>query len=73
MNLLAKQYIEGERKANDGANGAANPGKNMIGRLIKWLMVLAFLGFLTVLGYTFLGDFRAPEGEYREKVTLDVD
>jgi len=45
----------------------------MFGKLVKWLFILLVLAFLVVLGYAFLGDFRAPEEEVRQPVVIDVD
>lgn len=48
----------------------------MLFRLIKLLFVLAILGFAGLVGYSYLGpyfgvDFRAPQTEIREPVTLE--
>ncbi|MEL7097751.1 MAG: hypothetical protein AAGM84_02875 [Pseudomonadota bacterium] len=49
-----------------------------MGRLIKYLFYLAVLGFIALVGYTYVGpffgaDFDPPQAEVREPVTLDVD
>ncbi len=48
-----------------------------MGRLIKFLLVLAVLGFAALTVYAYLGpffgvDFSAPQAEVRKPVTLDA-
>ena len=49
----------------------------MLFRLFKLLFVLAILGFAALVGYGYLGpyfgvDFRAPQTEIRQPVTLET-
>ncbi|MEO0939734.1 MAG: hypothetical protein AAFY38_16395 [Pseudomonadota bacterium] len=49
-----------------------------MGRLIKYLIYIAILGFVALVGYAYVGpffgaDFDPPREEVREPVTLDVD
>ena len=49
----------------------------MLFRLFKLLVVLAILAFGALTGYSYLGpyfgvDFRAPQTEIREPVTLET-
>lgn len=48
-----------------------------MGRLIKFLLILAVLGFAALTVYAYLGpffgvDFSAPQAEVRKPVTLDA-
>ena len=50
----------------------------MIGKLFKFMLYLACLTFIGVVGYAYLGpwfgsDFSAPQTETRVPVTLDAD
>jgi len=49
-----------------------------MGRLIKYLIYLALLGFAALVAYAYVGpffgaDFAPPQAEVRQPVTLDVD
>lgn len=48
-----------------------------MGRLIKWLFILAVLGALALVAYAYVGpwlgaDFSPPQQEMREQVILDA-
>lgn len=50
----------------------------MIGKLLKFLLYLAVLGFVAIVAFAYLGpwfgyDFSAPQSETRVPVTLDAD
>ncbi len=50
----------------------------MIGRLIKFLIYLAVLGFFALVAYAYIGpffgaDFSAPETEVNTPVILDAN
>lgn len=50
----------------------------MLGKLIKFLIFLAIVGFLALVGYAYIGpffgaDFAPPQVETRVPVTLGVD
>lgn len=47
-------------------------------RILKYLFILAILGFLALVGYAYVGpyfgvDFSAPQSETRVPVTLDAN
>ncbi len=47
-----------------------------MGRIVKWLFILALLGMVALVIYAFAGpflgaDFSAPQSETRQKVILD--
>ncbi len=44
-----------------------------MGRLIKFLAILAVLGLLALTGYAYLADFAPEQHEIRQPVTLDAD
>lgn len=44
-----------------------------MGRLIKWLFILVFVGVVVVIGNMFLGDLSAPQQDVVRPVTIDVD
>jgi hypothetical protein len=49
-----------------------------MGRLIKYLIYLAILGGVGLVGYAYIGpwfgaDFRAPQAEVRKPVVLNAD
>ena len=44
-----------------------------MGRMIKWLFILAVMGVLIVIGNMFLGDLSAPQKDVVRPVTIDVD
>lgn len=48
-----------------------------MGKIIKFLIYLAILAFVGVVGYAYIGpwfgaDFSAPQSEIRKPVTLDA-
>ncbi len=50
----------------------------MLGKLIKFLIFLAILGVIALIGYAYVGpffgaDFAPPQVETRVPVTLDTD
>ncbi len=50
----------------------------MLGKLIKFLIFLVFIGIIALIGYAYLGpffgaDFAPPQVETRVPVTLDTD
>jgi len=42
-------------------------------RLIKWIMVLAVIGILAVIGYAVLGDLSAPQTLNKKQVTIEIN
>lgn len=49
-----------------------------MGRIVKWLIYLAIIGAVALVGYTYVGpffgaDFSPPQTEVRKPVTLDAD
>lgn len=42
-----------------------------MGKFIKFLLILVCLGFLGLLGYSYVGDLSAPQTEVTVPVTLD--
>lgn len=46
-------------------------------RLIKWLIYLAILGFIALVGYAYIGpffgaDFSPPQNEIRQEIILET-
>jgi hypothetical protein len=44
-----------------------------MGRVIKWLFILAIICLIVIVGYTLFGDLSAPHNEVTKEVTIDVD
>ena len=44
-----------------------------MGKLIKFLFLLAILGFAALTGYAYLGDYAPETRTISQPVTLDVD
>ncbi|MDB9856994.1 hypothetical protein OAC63_01210 [Amylibacter sp.] len=42
-----------------------------MGKVIRFLLILIILGFLGLLGYSYLGDLSAPQTEVTVPVTLN--
>ncbi len=42
-----------------------------MGKLFRILLILVALGFLGLVGYSYLGDLSAPQSEVTVPVTLD--
>ena len=67
--LIKRPYINGTKIAEAGI-------EDNMGRFIKFLIYLVFLGGVALVGYAYLGpffgvDFSAPQTEIRQPVTLD--
>ena len=45
----------------------------MVRRLLVFLISLAFLGILALIGYAYVGDLSPNQTEIREQVTIEVD
>ncbi len=45
----------------------------MLGRLIKFLLLLAILGFAALTGYAYLGDYAPETRTVTQPVVLDVE
>lgn len=59
-------------KTNEKAGG------RIVFRLIKWLLYLAILAFIALVGYAYLGpffgaDFTPPSVEIRKEIILDAE
>ena len=59
-------------KTNDKAD------RHTVFRLIKWLLYLAILAFIVLVGYAYLGpffgaDFAPPSNEIRQEIILDAN
>ena len=59
-------------KTNDKADGRT------VFRLMKWLLYLAILAFIVLVGYAYLGpffgaDFAPPSSEIRQELILDAN
>ena len=42
-----------------------------MGKVIRFLLILIIIGFLGLLGYSYLGDLSAPQTEVTVPVTLN--
>ena len=64
-------YIFAARGRRNAARG--QEAETEMGRLLKAILVLALLGFATLTGYAYLGDYAPEMREITRPVTLDVD
>jgi hypothetical protein len=53
-------------------------GRSDMGRIIKWLVILAILAMIALVAYAYVGpffgaDFSPPEQEIRQTIELDVN
>jgi hypothetical protein len=48
-------------------------GKTAMMRLIKFLLLLGFVGFLGVVGFAYLGDLSPEQSDVIQPVTLDAN
>jgi len=44
-----------------------------MGRIIKWVFILAVLAVLAIIGNMFLGDLSAPDKEVTKPVVIEID
>ncbi len=48
-------------------------GNEMMGKLFKLVLFLLVVGFVGLVGFSYIGDLRPELQETRQPVTLDVD
>ncbi|UYV39658.1 hypothetical protein N4R57_10700 [Rhodobacteraceae bacterium D3-12] len=59
------------------AKGKHETGRLNMGRIIKWLFILAILAVIALVGYAYIGpffgaDFSPPQQEIRVTIELDA-